>query len=283
MIDTSALGAIIDLFRTGSLRKRCSFEHLRSYDLNRLCPAYVAGMRDGLRLLHADAARRLRTGDAVSAAERLAMCHRIVAHLSGDEPLMSALVAHDAFLGIQELVEEASSDAEARRMLLDAAETIGRKDPFGYIGSVSAERAYIIAWVNGRRWLESETHEHVDALIAQVQGWDGDQVFYYLAVQDTMLRAAERGAEDEAPARRDPLQHMDGVISLDQLADVRDQVPRIAPILAAGEMDIFTGREIPRFGHIVERMHAARGDLQRGLRMLRASPDEPEEEQEDDS
>ena len=133
------------------------------------------------------------------------------------------------------------------------------------------------------RWLESETHEHVDALVAEVESWDADQIFYYLAVQDTMLRAAESGADDEAAAQPDPFQCMDGVIAISELAAVRNQVRSVAPILAAGEMDIFSGREIPRFGRVVERMRAARGDLRRGVRMLRTSVDELQQEQEDDN
>jgi hypothetical protein len=266
---------VVDLFREGSLRKRCDFAFLRANQPLELCPGYVAGMRDAFRLLHADALRFLRGGETDAAVDRLGICYRVIGHLSGDEPILSALVAHQAFDRTHDLTAGAlrsgAADEEQRQKMLDAAERIGRKDPFGYIESIISARE-VIACRLTRRLPEDEFMMRRRQQIADlVMGWDGDELLYYLAIRDTMARAGEQPPPGDESAPPHPVTRLDDVISLEELDMVRTEVPLVAPILARGDAALFDGREIPRFGRVVERMRAARRDLREGLALLRPS------------
>jgi len=287
VIDTLEAGqAIVDLFREGSLKKRCDFAFLRADEPLQLCPEYVAGMRDAFRLLHADVMRLFRAGEADAAVDRLAICYRVIGHLGGDDPILSAVVAHRAFDRTHELAAGAlgseAAGADHRRILLDAAERIGRKDPFGYIGSIVAAREAIVRRLAGREMPSEEVRRRREEMAATVMQWDGDELLYYLAIFDTMARAGEQQESGEGSAQPPhPISRLDDVISLDELEAVRGEVPLVAPILARGEAAIFEGRDIPRFGRVVERMRTARRDLRAGLALLRSSSAATEPEDED--
>lgn len=277
---------IVDLFREGSLKKRCDFSFLRADQPLQLCPDYVAGMRDAFRLLHADALRLFRAGEADAAVDRLAVCYRVIGHLGGDDPILSALVAHHAFDRTHELAAGAldSNMAEEthRKALLDAAERISRKDPFGYIGSVVSARKAIAHLLARRLPRDESAMQRREQMTDLVMRWDGDELLYYLAIHDTMARAGAKPATgDEAVEPPHPITRLDDVISLEELEAVRREVPLVAPILARGEAAIFDGRDILRFGRVVERMRTARRDLREGLALLRSSSAPPGPVEED--
>jgi hypothetical protein len=278
--------AIVDLFREGSCKKRCDFTFLRADEPLALCPEYVAGMRDAFRLLHGDAMRFLRDGEADAAADRLAICYRVIGHLSGDEPILSALVAHHAFDRTHRLASGALGSGAATnkhgQALLDAAERIGRKDPFGYIGSIVTAREAIVRRLAGREMPSEAVRRRREEMAATVMRWDGDELLYCLAIFDTMIRAGEQNQPgDESAPPTHPIDRLDDVLSLEELERARREVPLVAPILARGEAAIFDGRDIPRFGRVVERMRFARRDLRAGLALLRPAPSATGPEDED--
>jgi len=277
---------VVDLLREGSMLAKCDFSTLRPAWVPSLCPDDLAGIRDVLCLLQVDARRLLSAAPADGAIEaavdRLATSYRIIAHLGVDDSMLAPLVAHDAFRRTRVIVE-AAIDGEAfddahRATLFAAADRIARKDPFGYIGSVVA----------GRQMLEKLAGKYVGQdgpgeagpsrarareLRDRARMADGEQILHVLALYDTMIRASEQaGAGTNATSRRDPLSRMDGIISRPALDAVRSSVPRFAPLIARGEIDVFHGREIPQIGRFVPRHRKARGDLRDGLRRLRPSP-----------
>jgi hypothetical protein len=268
---------VVDLFREGSQKKRCDFAILRPRRELPFCFDYIGGLRDAIRFLHADALRLLRAGDGGKAADRLAIGYRVVAHLEGDEPILSALLAHRIFDRTNEIATGAlkidSFAAEQRATLLAAAEHIGRKDPFGYISSLLATRDALGPALYEITSPGEFDPERYSATKETVKGWDGDQLLSMLAVLDTMTRAGEDGAlETDAGAKDRRFAPLADVISLSDLEAARRAAARIAPRLARGEIDIFTGRDITRFGRAAERMHSARGDLRRALAVLRLRP-----------
>jgi hypothetical protein len=264
--------SIVDLFREGSLKKRCDFTFLRPGREPQFCADYVGGMRDTMRLLHADAIRLLREGESDDAADRLAICYRVVAHLAGDELLLTALLTHRVFQRTNEIALRAL-DAEVltaahRDLLVRASQRIGRKDPFGCIGSLLDTRRRLVREVDRGIVGEAETMEQRRAMVKMVEQWDGDQLLYYLAIRDTMLRAGQDEGAGTA-GNIDPISRLDDVISLVRLDQARTEVSRVAPILASGGIDVFGDHDFPRFGHFADRMRAARGDLRAGLAALR--------------
>jgi len=278
---------VIDLFREGSEKKRCDFAILRPRREPPFCPDYIGGMRDAIRLLHADVMRLLRAGEPGAAADRLAIGYRVVAHLEGDDPILSALLAHRIFDRTTEIAVPAITagalGADERAIVLDAAERIGRRAPFGYISSVLATREALGRMLYEMAVSEAFDVEEYERITETVKRWDGDELLYVLAVLDTMARAEGQAAEakskpgdeegdasGQAGHEVDPLTRLADVVSMAGLETVRREVPIIAPRLARGEIDIFAGRDIPRFGRVAERMHSARGDLRRALAALRS-------------
>ena len=258
---------IIDLFREGSLKRRCDFSRFRSSRDLLLIPDYAPGLRDVFRLLHADALRLIRKGDMPEACDRLTISFRVIGHLSGDEMLIMPLISHGTFLRSHSqakmVITHGSSGEIERRTLLDAIEHISRKDPFGYIGAVLHLRKQL-ASVLWRRDPQSGINrkEAIEKLVAT---FNGDQLFYYLAIFDTLTKASEKSAES---GKDDSIAKLNDILSERDLEAVRSDVPRVAPILAEHQFDIFTNRQIPLFADYARRMRFARSDLRKGFSLL---------------
>jgi hypothetical protein len=265
---------IIDAFREGSHKKRCDFEFLRLGWQPRLCPDYIAGMHEAMRLILADTRRAIAAGDHDAAVDRLAILYRVIAHLSDDEPLLSARIAHDAFDRVYSLTEQlfaSDSVSEAHRTAItDAARRIGRSDPFGYIHSISALRSDLPRHV-GRHANPEEDAEVDEQIKRTVDRWDGDELLYALAVFDTLRRAGEEKSNDEAEP--DPCRHLRGVIDVNLLAAARSDTARLAPLLAQGEFDLIGGRDVPHFAAIERSTRSVRSELRQALRVLIPEPE----------
>jgi hypothetical protein len=232
--------AVVDHFRAGSERRRCDFGFLRDDRMLALCPAYVADMHAALRLIRLDARRLLAAGDTTAALDRLGICYRVVAHVSGDDPLVSALVAHDAFDRTDHVVRRALNgdafDDTHRAALLDAAERVRMTDPFGYIGSVAATRKAVAGWM---RNLAADAPPAPDGV--------------------------------DRPARISAAARLGDIIDRDGLEAARNEVASVAPILAHGEIPPAPS-DVARFARVKTRMSEARADLRRGLALLRPTP-----------
>lgn len=286
---------VINLFREGSEKRRCDFGYLRESRTERFCPDYVAGMRDALRLVLADAMRLLDAEDQLPAAlDRLMTCHGAVAHLTGDELILSAMVAHDAFneasaLG-RRMDEAGLLTDEHRKSLLNAIERAGRKDPFGYIGSIIATRDRLsdaFKYMPEKDDVE-EGQPHRESATEAVKHLNGDQLLTLTAARDTVFQAgvekrkAERIASGpEQPSVPDegphPLTRMNGIIDFEALVEVRDKAETIAALFDEGRIDaIFRQAERPPVGPVLEWMKRARGDLRDCIINLRPPmPDPP--------
>jgi hypothetical protein len=280
----SRAAEIVDHVRAGSEKERCDFSVLRSRRRYPLCPDYVAGMWDLFLLVFADA-KRLAASDAAAAddpaaagldaaVDRLAVMHRMVAHLSGDDLMLGARVAHEGFALVDRFTEDAIASQRLtdahRATLLVAARKMGRKDPFGYVQAVVHTRERVAGLIYTALMGAEYDAELRSSLESAVQTWNGDQLLFYLAVRDTMARG-------EGPDRTLGLT---GVIDLDALRAVRDGVPAVAPHLARGEIEVFTDPGAPEWAAFVEHSRAARGDLRHALGRLRPddSPPAPEAE-----
>lgn len=258
---------IIDLFREGSLKRRCDFSLYRSSRGLMLIPGYAAGLRDAFRLLHADALRLIREGDTTAAIDRLAICFRVIGHLSGDEMLIMPLISHSAFLRTHAQAKLAlshkASGEKQRSTLLDAIEHISRKDPFGYIGAVLHLRKQLTN-VLRRRDPEAGSERRL-AIGKLVTTFNGDQLFYFLAIFDTLTKASKKNPD---PGNGNSIATLYDILSESDLEAVRGEVPRVAPLLAEHQYDMIIDRQIPRFADYARRMRSARSDLRKGFSLL---------------
>jgi hypothetical protein len=274
VVETLAAAAdIVDLLRATSTKEHCDFAALRPLRAYPLCPGYVPGMWDLLLLLVADARRHenaIADGKPAAAdalVDRLAVAHRVIAHLSGDDLLLGPRVAHSAFALVDGATERGIAagwlDDDRRAVLRPAARTMGRKDPFGYVGAVVRSRDRVASLLYASLvGLERDNDLRAD-LKAAVKTWDGDEMLLYLAVRDAMAAATS------GPPAVDPLVRLDGVIDLAALETIRDSVPAVAPRFARGDLKVFTASGLPAFGRFTEHRRAARADLRRALARLR--------------
>jgi hypothetical protein len=100
---------VIDIFRDGSLKKRCDFAFVAGFGsaggAPPLAPEYDPGMYDALRLLRADSVRSLRAGDASSAADRLATTFQWSGTWARSAP--ACAIAHCDFNAALSIIETA--------------------------------------------------------------------------------------------------------------------------------------------------------------------------------
>jgi hypothetical protein len=271
---------VIDIFRDGSLKKRCDFAFVAGFGsaggTPPLAPEYDPGMHDALRLLRADAVRLLRAGDTSSAADRLATTFRVVGHLGGDPHLASALIAHCDFNAALSIIETAfqsqlfTSDEKLR--LLESVERISRKDPFGYIGAVMRTRDSLAARFDRIVVRDEAQREQFKLQSERIKAFSGDQLLYVLTIFDTMRAAAAPAVTpaNGATVPADPLRRLDDVFSWQNLEAVRDDASKVAPRLAENDWDIFDTRSIPAVakGGVGEQMRRARSDVRRAHVLL---------------
>ncbi|UCD75671.1 MAG: hypothetical protein JSV91_01905 [Phycisphaerales bacterium] len=279
---------VVDLFREGSEKHRCDFGYLRRRPDQHFCPDYLAGMRDALRLILADAMHLLEADEADAAVDRLAICYRAVAHLTDDELILSALIAHRAFeethrLGHRFPQSAAWTDAH-RESLLKAVERIGRKDPFGYINSIMATRDRLAKLLKRlpRNAEAEEGRPTREEATERIKALNGDQLLCLTAARDTVIQAAAKPADSNAAdvETRDqtphPLTRMEGIIDFEALVAVRDEAEATVALFDAGRIDeIFSNGGFPRVAPALQWMRRARADLRDCIIRLRPPMADP--------
>lgn len=263
-------GHIIEEFRQGSEIHRCDFSIARVRNEFPFVPSYVPGMRDAFRLLHADAIRLMQAGDADAAVERLAICYRIVGHLSEDGQLLSSLVAHRAF---EETHLLAATDIERItpghiRTLATAFDRIGRVDPFGYARAIGGTRSKLA------EMLESlcEYYEpQADALTKQAQvvrEADGDRLFALLAVyeaqsfrwlQNAPIRYA--GWQEDVERAVPTVEAIGDMLPLDKVELLRTEARQLIENMYADGFDGNHQPPLTTVSDLNERMSQARTTL----------------------
>jgi hypothetical protein len=252
---------IIETLRRGSRIVRCDFSIARGAPPPAL-PGYLPGLRDAARLLNADASRLLGEREVDAAADRLAICYRISAHLAGDEILSSSRVSQVIFAATDALREGATraggfSDTQ-RSALVGAVRAMGRRDPFGYVASVNGARAQVRRWVEGQtRSLDGE-RPWAGELVSRC---DADRLLYLLVVSEASAAGGASGPPDPAAS----LSSLDDVLSLENLARTRARAAEDLGLVQSGEVDRLLERAALRIAAVQEGMESARADLRRAV------------------
>ncbi len=236
-LDESA--AIADALRRACALRRCDFSI--APDASVAVPGYPAGLRAAATLLHSDAVRLMERHEADSVVERLALCYAISSHLAGDARPASAIVSQAIFAETTALalhyVEAEMLGSTERSMLADAAASMGRRDPFGYVRARAETIRRLLEWVD-RLSLEDLPKRQGRASIRRL---DGDRLLYSLVVatshvageQHALVAEGYAGAIDMAAVRQ-ALEAAPGIMeritetgSLGALLD--SAAPQIAP------------------------------------------------------
>lgn len=243
---------VFSLLREAATKRRCDFTHFRLNGRVTIAQVYTPGFRDLFRLLHTAAQHAYRQGKFDAAHESLVLAASMCGHLGLDETIVSSLVAHKGLERTADLMKQGldmkAFDEDARAELLKALDSIGRKDPFGYIGAVVRSREPAQQLFTGNTLKEED--------VKVVKRWNGDQHLYLAVVYDTMLRASETSKPH--PVDLVPLAD---VLDMKAVEAARNEVDLIAPHMQREDLGVFDGRSIPSIGDVPGRMRAARATL----------------------
>ena len=263
-LEGKTLQDVIAMFRDGSINRRCDFSVARQSQAMELLPAYIAGMHDGTRLMHADTIRLIRAGETERALDQLMTCIRMSVHLGSDPLILSSLTAHCDFNKTVNFLRSALSESAGREVfvaaLADALQRLDMADPFGYVNSIIAARTLIsnrFLWVSqgleDADAIETRKREIADSLRVLT----ADQILHLQVVFDIMgqnamvvaevdheakLGAPSETAEANSPAVRQRLaERIADVISLTNLEIAQSDSGRMAPLLYQGDLNVLEG------------------------------------------
>lgn len=266
--------SVIDIMHQASQLRRCDFEPLRRNEQSDMLPAYTVGMHRLFELLHAEVIRQFRAGDGQALAQRLSIGYRMTAHLGADDVLVSALVAHQAFGDLTGHVRSGLSAGlltDHRSAIVDAAQRITRRDPFGYINAVMESRKVVATRL--RRLADEQAGFDRETIERLVNTWQGDELLFVLTAlesldQNTRANHVADGETAAAATLAGRMAPLDGIVSVEAVRYVQQGVGDLAPRLAMGSVDLITGLEIPSIGNWNQRMRRARADLRELYRLL---------------
>ncbi len=258
---------IIDTFRDGSYIKRCDFSLVSDVEPLTFIPSYLPGMAAGIELLQADAGRAMREDSVDEAIDRFAICYRIVAHLSGDSPLVSAIVADNTFRETRNatvvLMDEESFTEVHREQLLSAIQRMNPKDAFGYLQSVSKGRKALVQVLTPPTANRSADVGKRNKEI--LRRWNGDQLLYMIVILDTLRRQRNQSAR-EGPTRAE-IERVG--LSAGATDKARAEVNDVLPKLRKGDIESIRWDNSLVIRRITERMRSTRADLRRALSLLK--------------
>ncbi len=262
-------------FQQGSQRLRCDFSILQSNRAATLCPAYLAGMKDALNLVIFDACHRLQAGDLAFAVEEINVCLGMIVHVSNDEPLLAALMAHESFQLALRLSRAAAEHPdfipEHLAQLRHAAERIARKDPFGYLNSLHAVRRDLIQPWKSKYTQNDEEQQRINRVITSLNNLAGEPLLYLLAVRET-VEQEDPEPSDQPVMDPHPLTRMRSLIDFPALVAAREQAEMVMPHIQQGEYEsIFNKQRRPVIAPFDTQMRWAQRDLREGLLWLRST------------
>ncbi|MFG0328309.1 MAG: hypothetical protein ACF8PN_00275 [Phycisphaerales bacterium] len=270
--ETSAL-SVIKEFVDGSRIRQCDFESARP-EWRIFLPAYVAGMRDGLRLLELDAARAHAAGDEGRCLDRLATAIRVIDHLSSDRVILSARIAHDEFDRVSTLIEtlypEGVPNRDESLWLRGALRRLGRSDPFGYHAAMNQSRDQFEESIGNRL---SGPDADRDARRREVRDWletlDGDAMLFLLAIYDRSINEAVTLEVDKVDQHADRLE--DYLLPA-MLTAAAERVEAYRKAVESGQPETLDLREAPPFVGVEARRATAREDLGRAIARIADEP-----------
>ena len=277
-----------DQFREASQIKRCDFSFARRLpDTSRIVPSYVPGMHDGMLALHADALQLLARGNREAAVDRVAIAFRAGAHLGSDPFLMSALAAHRQFNASLELTASAITTQtitpDDQAIILDAVGRISRKDPFGYIGAVTAARQSIGELLGGLYTRDQADIDRQAKAREFAQALSADQALYALAVYELLSQAVAEPGTAHASLRGSS-QRMSDILVIDAIESVGMQIADIGPALAGHDWTVLADHPAPALtagGTVSDHIRRARGDVRRAMLLLKPFDAEPSSQPDD--
>lgn len=256
---------IVDLLRQASQLKKCNFELWGP--LNRSHP----GMRDAARLLHADAARLLQTGQMDQAVDRLEITLRMAGHISREQEILFSLMAQVVVNRTDALVAGAMANqklsAEHLAKLAAALDALRESDPFGMTEAVATEREQ---WrqMFGKDW-SWETDKKNEALIKRatefVNQCTGDDFLWFSIAQQEAFKEYpwndHAGASGYAPM-------LDDIIAMDVFGPAMSQVQTVRTMIDHNDFERLGDFESPDFCQVEQRLKDGRADHQRIRRRL---------------
>lgn len=232
---------------------------------------YHPGMRDLARLLVADAARLIHSGQESQytlAAQRIIMTNRLCGHLANDKSIVSSFIAHAAFKENDSL---AAAATEARYIHGESLKDVTRSvrfraaDPFGYEAAITAMRED----VEKRLLRLVPSPENGSPLEARkfLTASTPDRLLWLQVIFDQGERALGRGAAGANLY----LRNLDEVITAEAFHDSMAQSDIVRRMIAEGDFQPLAAFEFPVIADLVKKQEEAFSDLRATLARIKAT------------
>lgn len=141
---------VINAFREGTGRSFVDFGIDYTDGPHTLLP-HLSPIRQGVRMLLADARMRLIDGDTRGATQNLRSVMKLSDHTTSDPILISTLVGTATYSvvndSIRQMLGEGALDQAAVKELTQSLDEIVRPDPFGFAQSLQGERDAFAGWM----------------------------------------------------------------------------------------------------------------------------------------
>ncbi len=260
--------AVLALVAEAASKPRCTLSLLRTAQSSPVCPADLAGMQQIVQVLIAAEDR-----DPTGSIEPLALLLHMARHMESDEPILTALIAHNTFKAAATRVERRIAGTvsdEAARRLLDAAQEIGRVDPFGYLGAMKRRRRSIQSRLYRCVPLFEKGSDALNQAHEQVGQWTGDQLLYMQVVFESDAWTAQTEAEGVTEAERtEPFDAVGESVDPVAVSAARSESAAVMVRVNGGEWSLFEQHVFLPIAPIEEHRTAARRDLRSLVSTLR--------------
>ncbi len=157
-----ALAPTLALLRRGAAQQYSDYGLDFSKGFELTLP-HLGQLRNGARLLRAEALVKMHDGDVAGASRDLASMYQIGGHLSDDRVLISALVGTAIFNfadeSVQSALDRGAIDTSAAAELAGALQQLDEDDPFGFVESIFSEHELMMATLSNDVHDDGDMHE----------------------------------------------------------------------------------------------------------------------------
>jgi hypothetical protein len=142
--------SVIDQLTLGASMAQCDFGVDRNLGVGALLP-HLSPMRSAARLLLVDARLHVETGDAATAAERIATAFRLAEHATHDDLVIASLVGvamyTQAKAVTERLLDNGDLGAAERTTIRRALAAFNADDPFRAEAAIKSEAVVMVDWL----------------------------------------------------------------------------------------------------------------------------------------
>lgn len=249
----------INAFREGASRAHVDFGIDYSAGPQTLLP-HLGPMRQGTRLLLADARLRMIDGDVRGATDNLRSMMKLSNHSTDDPVLISTLVGTAIYslsnTSVRQMLGEGALDQAAARDLLKTIDDIAQPDPFGLAASIEGEREAFAGWMIETYHESGDANRFMEDMGAF--GMEGDGMF---GLGTEIAALSPDGFRTAMDSYDEALRQVVEAAKLDDLQLAQSEMKRLMSAIEDGQFGPITMMFVPSFDRVTESVLATYGAM----------------------